>query len=300
MSAGTSGGAGRPEELPADVRRELHQPTPGRRRSVSIGELKMSVLEWGRPGDPPTLLVHGARGAARIWWRVGPALAATGRHVVAPDLPGHGETPVDLGVAPFRRTAGLLVRLLGTLDISTDRLAVVGTSWGALVTMRLPELGILPTPLVLIEPPVIEGALGQRLRAAVRSHSEGGLLPGIELPRAPDREHWPPGEEEVAEEAAAAADSRMLRAIFEANTEWDGGLAALEQPEASGLDLWLIRGDPELGGLTPDHYLARLRERWPADHLISIAGAGHVPHRSQTVETMRVLLRALSAAEAPT
>lgn len=292
--------AGRPEDLPTDVMRELARPTSGRRHPVPIGELEMSVLEWGRPGDPAVLLVHGARGAARIWWRVGPALAATGRHVVAPDLPGHGETPVDLGVAPFRKTARLLVRLLGTLDISTDRLAVVGTSWGALVTVRLPELGIRPTPLVLIEPPVIEAALGQRLRAAVRSHSEGGLPPGIELPRAPDREHWPPGEREVADEAAAASDPRMLRALFAANTEWDGGLAALERPEASGLDLWLIRGDPELGGLTPDDYLARLRERWPADHLVSIAGAGHVPYRSQTVETMRVLLRALSAAEAPT
>ncbi|MGK2850865.1 MAG: alpha/beta fold hydrolase [Candidatus Limnocylindrales bacterium] len=300
MSGLSPGVSGRPEELPPEVTRELEGPTPGVRRRVLVGELEMSVLNWGRLGDPPVLLVHGARGAARIWWRVGPALAATGRYVVAPDLPGHGETPVALSVAPFRETAGLLARLLSTLGISTDGLAVVGTSWGALVTSRLPELGIVPRPLVLIEPPVIERPLAQRLNAAFRSQPEGALPAGIEFPRAPVDESWPPGEREVAEEAAAAADPRMLRALFEANTEWDGGLAALEQPEASDLDLWLIRGDPRLGGLTPDQYLARLRQRWPADHLISIAGAGHVPHRSQTVETTRVLLRALSAGEALT
>ncbi len=299
MSAPRRTGTGGPEGLPPDVIRELERPTPGRRHAVPVGGLEMSVLEWGSPGDPPTLLVHGARGAAGIWWRVGPALAASGRYVVAPDLPGHGETPAALDAAPFPETAGLLIRLLGALSIPTDRLAVVGTSWGALVSARLPGLGIRPVPLVLIEPPVIEGPIAQRLIAAVRSEPDGALPAGIELPGAATGEGWPPGEQEVAAAAASASDPAMLRALLAANPVWDGGLSALEAPEASGLDLWIIRGDPRLGGLTPDRYLARLRERWPADHLISIAGAGHVPHRSQAVDTMRALLRALAAAEPP-
>ncbi|WP_245562566.1 alpha/beta fold hydrolase [Nocardia araoensis] len=39
------------------------------------------------------LLVHGLSTSSRSWWQVGPALAARGYRVVAPDLAGHGNSP---------------------------------------------------------------------------------------------------------------------------------------------------------------------------------------------------------------
>lgn len=46
---------------------------------------------------PPIVLVHGLGVSADYWYRNGPALAAAGRRVLAPDLPGFGRTegPAD-------------------------------------------------------------------------------------------------------------------------------------------------------------------------------------------------------------
>lgn len=50
------------------------------------------VLCWGDTG-PHVVLVHGAGMGARIWSRVGPALAGLGYRVTAPHLLGYGDAP---------------------------------------------------------------------------------------------------------------------------------------------------------------------------------------------------------------
>ncbi|MBB5918594.1 pimeloyl-ACP methyl ester carboxylesterase [Nocardia transvalensis] len=52
----------------------------------------LHVREWGQ-GDRVALLVHGLSASSRSWWQVGPALAARGYRVLAPDLAGHGDSP---------------------------------------------------------------------------------------------------------------------------------------------------------------------------------------------------------------
>jgi pimeloyl-ACP methyl ester carboxylesterase len=47
---------------------------------------------WGERGAPGVILVHGGT-AHKGWWdAIGPLLAREGRRVVAPDLPGMGES----------------------------------------------------------------------------------------------------------------------------------------------------------------------------------------------------------------
>ncbi|WP_263166322.1 alpha/beta fold hydrolase [Streptomyces sp. SCSIO ZS0520] len=53
---------------------------------------RLHVQEWGR-GERVTVLVHGMTTDAGSWWRVGPELAERGYRVLAPDLPGHGDSP---------------------------------------------------------------------------------------------------------------------------------------------------------------------------------------------------------------
>ncbi|MBF6061570.1 alpha/beta hydrolase [Nocardia terpenica] len=53
---------------------------------------RLHVREWGR-GDRVALLIHGLSASSRTWWQVGPALAAHGYRVLAPDLTGHGRSP---------------------------------------------------------------------------------------------------------------------------------------------------------------------------------------------------------------
>ena len=78
--------------------------SPASGRSTAAG-IPFSALSWGDPDGRPLLLVHGVTASAAIWWRVGPALAATGRRVVAVDLPGHGRTGHWTGRHRFRDNA---------------------------------------------------------------------------------------------------------------------------------------------------------------------------------------------------
>src|SRR5688572_27145533 len=79
-------------DLPPAVAAALADPPAGEPGLVDAAGTTWPTLAWGRPDDPPVLLVHGVTSNAGIWWRVGPAIAAAGRHVVAVDMPGHGRT----------------------------------------------------------------------------------------------------------------------------------------------------------------------------------------------------------------
>ena len=53
--------------------------------------LRLHYVDWGNPGAPPLLLVHGGRDHCRNWDWVAQALRHDW-HVLAPDLRGHGDS----------------------------------------------------------------------------------------------------------------------------------------------------------------------------------------------------------------
>jgi pimeloyl-ACP methyl ester carboxylesterase len=53
--------------------------------------LRLHYVDWGNPGAPPVLLVHGGRDHCRNWDWVAAALRRKW-HVLAPDLRGHGDS----------------------------------------------------------------------------------------------------------------------------------------------------------------------------------------------------------------
>ena len=58
--------------------------------------LRLHYVDWGNPGAPPLVLVHGGRDHCRSWDWV--ALALRDRyHVIAPDLRGHGDSQWMIG-----------------------------------------------------------------------------------------------------------------------------------------------------------------------------------------------------------
>lgn len=79
---------GPPPVIPDD-RRRLLDGLPVRERRMSLAGISTAVLEGGE--GPPVVLLHGPGEHAPKWLRVIPDLAST-RRVIAPDLPGHGET----------------------------------------------------------------------------------------------------------------------------------------------------------------------------------------------------------------
>ena len=52
---------------------------------------RLHVREWGA-GERVAVLLHGITSSSATWWKVGPAIAARGYRVLAPDLRGHGES----------------------------------------------------------------------------------------------------------------------------------------------------------------------------------------------------------------
>ncbi|HEU4986207.1 MAG TPA: alpha/beta fold hydrolase, partial [Rhizobiaceae bacterium] len=57
------------------------------------GGTELSFVTAGAVSDPPILLLHGFPSSARTFRKVIPALSKTAR-VIAPDLPGFGESDV--------------------------------------------------------------------------------------------------------------------------------------------------------------------------------------------------------------
>jgi pimeloyl-ACP methyl ester carboxylesterase len=57
--------------------------------------LRLHYVDWGNPGAPPLLLVHGGRDHCRNWDWVAAALRHRW-HILAPDLRGHGDSQWSL------------------------------------------------------------------------------------------------------------------------------------------------------------------------------------------------------------
>jgi pimeloyl-ACP methyl ester carboxylesterase len=76
-------------ELPASALRVL---ALGRRYTTPCGDGELVWHAWGREQDIPLVLLHGGSGSWTHWIRNVEALAAAGRHVLVPDLPGFGDS----------------------------------------------------------------------------------------------------------------------------------------------------------------------------------------------------------------
>ncbi|MFT3874912.1 MAG: alpha/beta hydrolase [Propioniciclava sp.] len=102
-----------------------------RRQMLPFSWGEVSYLEWLPEGEPAStvLLLHGGGldSAALSWGEVGPALAAAGHRVLAPDHPGYGESP-----PAWPATHGRLVAYVGEFvdALGLDRYVIGGLSLG--------------------------------------------------------------------------------------------------------------------------------------------------------------------------
>lgn len=96
---------------------------------------KTAGIAWREAGHgPPVLLIHSVGLNADAWEPVMAGLA--GRHrVIAPDLPGHGQSdmlPGDAGLGDFAAAMAGLIDALGLSPVP-----VVGHSFGAMIALGL-------------------------------------------------------------------------------------------------------------------------------------------------------------------
>jgi pimeloyl-ACP methyl ester carboxylesterase len=98
------------------------------RRSFAVNGLTLSALEWGRPGRPGLVFLHGGSAHAHWFDLVAPAFASR-YHVIALDQRGHGES--DWPATPAYATQDFAGDLAGVLDALGWRQATfVGHSMG--------------------------------------------------------------------------------------------------------------------------------------------------------------------------
>lgn len=147
-------------ELPAEALRVLGL---ARRLATPCGDGDLVWHLWGDDAAPPLVLLHGGSGSWTHWIRNVEALAAAGRRVIVPDLPGFGDSarppqgqdadavaevlaaalPVVAGAAPVDVTGFSFGGLCGGLLAAAHpqrvrRLLLVGAPGLGLRSSRLP------------------------------------------------------------------------------------------------------------------------------------------------------------------
>jgi pimeloyl-ACP methyl ester carboxylesterase len=279
-------------DLPTRVAAALERPSAGRDSSVRAADIHFERVEWGERNDPPVVLVHGVTSNAAAWWRIGPALAAAGYHVVALSLPGHGGTGSWRRRHRFLETAEDLAAFVAAAGLDGTNLRVVGHSWGALAAAHLPAAGVRPKVLVLLDPPALPAAvMGTLIVDPIERHYDD-LGEAVRAMRTANPS-WTDGDVRAKATSLTQFDESAVGTILLDNGDWDGGLAGLADPGASGVDTWIVRGEPASGGMLPDAALPGFVQRIGADHILTIDGGAHSPQRMHPEATLVALLRAL-------
>ncbi|MDO8483840.1 MAG: alpha/beta hydrolase [Candidatus Limnocylindrales bacterium] len=283
-------------DLPAAVASVLESLTsdPGTRSTTVAAGIPFSSIRWGKPGARPLLLIHGVTASARIWWRLGPALAATGRRVIAVDLPGHGLTGTWRRHHRFRDNATDVAAWIREAGLATADLQIVGHSWGAMTAAALPRAGIRPATLVLLDPPAVPYSLISEMANDPSERPYREMAEAIARLSAANPA-WSAGDVEAKAEALVQLDVEAARAVLLDNGDWDGGLTDLADAAAARVPTWIVRGDPAAGGLLPDARLPAFEALLGADHVITLRGAPHAPQRTHPAETTQALLHALAS-----
>jgi pimeloyl-ACP methyl ester carboxylesterase len=112
--------------------------------------LRLHYVDWGNPGAPPVILLHGGRDHCRNWDWVAQALRRD-YHIIAPDLRGHGDSAYspsgDYSMSAFVYD---LAQLIHRQHLAPVR--IVAHSLGGAISLRY--AGIYPenvSKLVAIE-----------------------------------------------------------------------------------------------------------------------------------------------------
>ena len=251
---------------------------------------------------PLLLLVHGIAGRSATWEDVAPAL---GRRftLLAPDLPGHGESSKPRGDYSLGAYANALRDLLGALGF--ERGSVIGHSLGGGIAMQFAyQFPERCERLVLVS----SGGLGREVHALLRS----ATLPGAEvvlpllcnegtrrsvdevtrwigwlgLRPGPDLEELWRGFASLGEAGARRAFLATVRSVVDAGGQRvDATNRLYLAQEVPTLIVWGER-DP----LIPVRHAQAAHRRIPGSRLVVFPGAGHFPHRSDPGRFADVLL----------
>lgn len=257
---------------------------------------------------PVLLLIHGMAGSSATWREVMPALSER-YTVIAPDLPGHGESDKPRQDYSLGAHANALRDLL--LALGVERATVVGQSLGGGVAMQLAYQH--PTHcerLVLVS----SGGLGQEVSWILRALS----LPGLEyvMPilfpsfardagnlvsrslqriglRAPRLEEEWRSYVSLIDPDTREAFVRTLRAVVNLGGQ---SVSAHDRLYLSArLPTLIVWGERD--GIIPVAHAHAAHEAMPASRLAIFEGSGHFPHVEEPLRFVQALTEFMETTE---
>lgn len=286
-SSSASGGA----------RQRLLATLPVTQRRLGLNGVPTAVLEGGE--GPPVVLLHGPLGYAPQWLRVIPDLAGTHR-VIAPDLPGHGESGLPDGPLDKNRMVGWLDDLIECTCEAPP--ALVGHVIGGAIAARFAvERGDRLSKLVLVDSlglapfqpaPEFGQALGTFMSDPTETnHDQLWKLCAHDLDTLRDAlgERWEWIKASNIEGARSPERIGAVQNLMEAF-----GMPAIPDGELKRISVptWLVWGRHDLAtpvGVAED---AAARYGWPLD---IIDGAADDPSLDRPEEFVAALRRAFTA-----
>lgn len=260
-------------------------------RFISANGLRLHFLDYGNPGAPPLLFLHGLSGHAHTFDLVAPQL--TDRyHVMSLDVRGRGESDWapdgDYGFPAYLPDVSALCE---ALDIR--RVTLVGTSMGGLITLMLaatrPDL--VERAVINDIGPEIDPRGLKRIQAYVGNAPES--FPDEATLLTWFRENYPEMLGGLTEQQLKAWAGYSVKPAPGGGYLWrmDPAIRRVQQPDAAApppppVDLWplvalircpvlLIRG--EISDLLAQDVAERFVAAVPEGRLVIVRGLGHAP-----------------------
>ena len=247
-----------------------------------------------REGDVPLLLIHGFPFDSRTWEAQAEGLTPQAR-LLAPDLPGFGDSPASTTPPSMKSYAEDCVALLDALDLM-EPVVVGGLSMGGYAALAFArEFPERVAGLVLASTRAgadsAEGRAGRdQAMAAVEAQGVAALVEDLhpKLMAAATYQDQP--------EVAARLKEIMLGASPEGVI---GALQAMrDRPDSeellANLDVPALVVHGEEDGLIPTAEAETMAAALPRAELARVAGAGHLPNMEQAAVFNEVLGRFLA------
>lgn len=240
----------------------------------------------------PVLLIHGLGGTRRTWRHLIDSLAAT-HTVIAPDLPGHGDSGAPAGDYSLGAHASTLRDLLVALGHS--KATIAGHSLGGGIALQFAyQFPERVDRLMLIS----SGGLGTELTPMLRAATLPGaatLVAGLgRIPVGLTRRILPaisvvPGliarqdVRSVAEDLRGLAGGRQRRAFIRtarAVIDWRGQTVSASRQLSLLAELPVFIAWGTRDQTIPPHHHIALAQRLPDAHSLQIPAAGHYPQET--------------------
>ena len=241
-------------------------------------------------------MIHGVMASHRTWWRIAPAVADAGWHVVTLDLRCHGDSPCD-GPIRGQDLADDVAETLAA-EIGTEPVDVVwGHSLGARTAMQL--LSAHPSQarrLILEDPP---GRITRDREAVIAGWQRESALAhddpdGFVRQQLAENPTW--DEREARENTESVRDARVewiCEAFAEGYREGAPDLAPLLPVPAL-----LLLAEESRSVLKDDDRAETIAALPPGSQFVELPG-GHTLHRDLPEDYLRITLGWLDAGTTP-